>query len=296
MRASFLPSIHGEKVVLRILDKTKLVMGLDQLGLPETLLAAFNRVLERPHGIILVTGPTGSGKTTTLYSALSSLNGSDRCIVTVEDPVEYELPLITQTQVNVKAGLTFGIGLRAILRQDPDIILVGEIRDRETAEIASRAAMTGHLVLSTLHTNDPISAIPRLVDLGLSRMDLSSTLLGVLSQRLVRVSCPSCVTPEVPDPELLLMLKPHQRESAWARGKGCDACGHSGVRGRRAIHDLLVVSPEVRERLSNGSPLPEVEAQARREGKTSLFEHALRLAQEGIITLEEALRVTAAED
>ena len=296
VRASFLPNIHGEKVVLRVLDKSKLVLGLDQLGMPEALLAAFYRVLERPHGIILVTGPTGSGKTTTLYSALSSLNGSDRCIVTVEDPVEYELPLITQTQVNAKAGLTFGAGLRAILRQDPDIILVGEIRDRETAEIASRASMTGHLVLSTLHTNDPISAITRLVDLGLSRLDLSSTLLGVLSQRLVRVSCPACLAPETPSDELLTLLKPHQRDSPWKRGTGCEACGHSGVRGRRAIHDLLVISSEVRERLANGSPLTEVEAQARREGKSSLFEHALKLAQEGIITLEEALRVTAAED
>jgi type II secretory ATPase GspE/PulE/Tfp pilus assembly ATPase PilB-like protein len=246
--------------------------------------------------VLLVTGPTGSGKTTTLYSALSTLNGSDRCIVTVEDPVEYELPLITQTQVNVKAGLTFGAGLRAILRQDPDIILVGEIRDQETAGIASRAAMTGHLVLSTLHTNDPISAIPRLVDLGLTRLDLSSTLLGVLSQRLVRVNCPGCVAPEPPTSDLLTLLKPHQREGKWSVGKGCDACGHTGVRGRRAIHDLLTISPDVRERLASGVALQEVEAQARREGKRTLFEHALQLAQEGTISLDEALRVTADGD
>ena len=296
LRVNFLPNIHGEKVVLRVLDKTKLVLGLEQLGMPDQVLAGFQRLLGRPHGVLLVTGPTGSGKTTTLYSALSSLNGSDRCIVTVEDPVEYELPLITQTQVNVKAGLTFGASLRAILRQDPDIILIGEIRDRETAEIASRAAMTGHLVLSTLHTNDPISAIPRLVDLGLSRLDLSSTLLGVLSQRLVRVNCPSCVALDPPPPDLLTLLKPHQREGAWSLGKGCDACGRTGVRGRRAIHDLLSISPEVRERLASGAPLQEVEAQARREGKRTLFEHALQLAQEGVISLDEALRVTAAED
>ncbi len=296
LRVSFLPNIHGEKVVLRVLDKTKLVLGLEQLGMPEAVLAGFQRLLSRPHGVLLVTGPTGSGKTTTLYSALNTLNGSDRCIVTVEDPVEYELPLITQTQVNVKAGLTFGAGLRAILRQDPDIILIGEIRDQETAGIASRAAMTGHLVLSTLHTNDPISAIPRLVDLGLTRLDLSATLLGVLSQRLVRVNCPSCVAPEPPSSELLTLLKPHQREGAWSVGKGCDACGHAGVRGRRAIHDLLSISPDVRERLASGVPLHEVEAQARREGKRTLFEHALQLAQEGIISLDEALRVTADGD
>ena len=296
LRVNFLPNIHGEKVVLRVLDKTKLVLGLDQLGMPEAITSGFQRLLAKPHGILLVTGPTGSGKTTTLYSALSTLNSSDHCIVTVEDPVEYELPLITQTQVNVKAGLTFGAGLRAILRQDPDIILVGEIRDQETAEIASRAAMTGHLVLSTLHTNDPISAIPRLVDLGLTRLDLSSTLLGVLSQRLVRVNCPACNAQAPPDPELLGLLKPHQREGKWSVGKGCAACGHSGVRGRRAIHDLLIVSPEVRERLATGVPLAEVEAQARREGKRSLFEHALQLAQDGVISLDEALRVTAAED
>ena len=296
LRVSFLPNIHGEKVVLRVLDKTKLVLGLEQLGMPEGVLAGFQKLLARPHGVLLVTGPTGSGKTTTLYSALNSLNGSDRCIVTVEDPVEYELPLITQTQVNVKAGLTFGSSLRAILRQDPDIILIGEIRDRETAEIASRAAMTGHLVLSTLHTNDPISAIPRLVDLGLSRLDLSSTLLGVLSQRLVRVNCPACVVPEPPPPELLALLKPHQREGNWSLGKGCPSCGQSGVKGRRAIHDLLVISPEVRERLASEVPVQEVEAQARREGKGTLFEHALQLAQAGVISLDEALRVTAAED
>jgi type IV pilus assembly protein PilB len=296
LRVNFLPNIHGEKVVLRVLDKTRLVLGLDQLGMPESVLADFQRLLTRPHGVLLVTGPTGSGKTTTLYSALSTLNSSDRCIVTVEDPVEYEMPLVTQTQVNVKAGLGFGEGLRAILRQDPDIILIGEIRDQETAEIASRAAMTGHLVLSTLHTNDPISAIPRLVDLGLSRLDLSSTLLGVLSQRLVRVNCPACVAPEPPHPDLLTLLKPEQRTGNWSVGRGCESCGHTGVRGRRAIHDLLCISPDVRELLTSGVEVQVVEAQARLEGKSSLFEHALHLAQSGIISLDEALRVTAAED
>ena len=296
IRASFLPSTHGEKVVLRLLDKTKLVLSLDQLGMPEWVFEHFSSLLNRPHGVILVTGPTGSGKTTTLYSALNSINGSDRCIVTVEDPVEYELPLITQVQVNVKAGLTFAAGLRSILRQDPDIILIGEIRDGETASIAVRAALTGHLVLSTLHTNDPVGAIPRLQDMGLSRLELGAALQGVLAQRLLKVNCQSCRQPYEPEPESLAMLKPHQRQGAWERGKGCEQCGFTGIRGRRPIHDLLFVSPAVREAIAQGAALADIEAMARKEGKTSLFEHALSLAQQGVIPLEEAVHVTVAED
>ena len=296
VRASFLPNTHGEKVVLRLLDKTKLVLGLDQLGMPEWIFNQFRALLARPHGVILVTGPTGSGKTTTLYSALNSINGSDRCIVTIEDPVEYELPLITQVQVNVKSGLTFAEGLRSILRQDPDIILIGEIRDGETASIAVRAAMTGHLVLSTLHTNDPVSSIPRLQDMGLSRLELAAALQGVLAQRLLRVNCQACSRPYEPDPDSLARLKPHQREGKWEKGMGCEHCGHTGVRGRRPIHDLLFVTPAIRELVASGAGLAEVEAQARKEGKTSLFEHALSLAQRGLITLEEALLATMAEE
>jgi len=296
VRASFLPNTHGEKVVLRLLDKSKLVLGLDQLGMPDDLFDRFRALLARPHGVILVTGPTGSGKTTTLYSALSSINGSDRCIVTIEDPVEYELPLVTQVQVNVKAGLTFAAGLRSILRQDPDIILIGEIRDGETAGIACRAAMTGHLVLSTLHTNDPVGCIPRLQDLGLTRLELASALQGVLAQRLVRVNCPNCAHPYEPEHESLAQLKPAQREGQWMRGTGCDQCAFTGIRGRRAIHDLLFVTPGVRERVAQGAPLAEIEGQARSEGKSSLFEHALRLAQQGSTTLEEALLVAVGDE
>jgi type IV pilus assembly protein PilB len=296
VRASFLPSTHGEKVVLRLLDKSKLVLGLDQLGMPEEISARFQTLLSRPHGVILVTGPTGSGKTTTLYSALSSVNGSDRCIVTVEDPVEYELPLVTQVQVNVKSGLTFAAGLRSILRQDPDIILIGEIRDGETAGIAFRAAMTGHLVLSTLHTNDPVGAIPRLQDMGLSRLELAAALQGVLAQRLVKVNCPNCTRPYTPEHESLAMLKPPQRDGRWARGTGCNQCGFTGIRGRRAIHDLLFVSPGLRELVAQGALLSEVESLARQEGKSSLFEHALALAQEGVITLEEAMHVAVGDE
>ncbi len=296
VRASFLPNTLGEKAVLRFLDKSKLILGLDQLGMPEGIHARFQALLARPHGILLVTGPTGSGKTTTLYSALNSINGSDRCIVTVEDPVEYELPLITQVQVNAKAGMTFAAGLRSILRQDPDIILIGEIRDTETAGIAVRAAMTGHLVLSTLHTNDPIGAVPRLQDMGLSRMELATTLAGVLAQRLVRVNCQACSSPYEPNAESIAALPRGQRDGQWERGKGCDLCNHTGIRGRRPIHDLLLVSPAVRERLASEAPLADIEGAARREGKTSLFEHAMSLARRGLITLEEALLVTVAED
>ena len=296
VRASFLPNIHGEKVVMRLLDKSKLVLGLDELNMPEWVNERFQTLLNRPHGVILVTGPTGSGKTTTLYSALTSINGSDRCIVTIEDPVEYELPLVTQVQVNVKSGLTFAAGLRSILRQDPDIILIGEIRDGETAGIAFRAAMTGHLVLSTLHTNDPVGSLPRLQDMGLSRLELAAALQGVLAQRLVKANCPSCSEPYTPDPESLAMLKPAQREGRWARGAKCDQCGFTGIRGRRAIHDLLFVTPPIRELVAQGAPLSEIEGLARKEGKSSLFEHALNLAQAGVISLEEALRVAVGDE
>jgi len=296
VRASFLPNTHGEKVVLRFLDKTKLVMGLDQLGMPEAIYTKFNSILQRPHGVILVTGPTGSGKTTTLYSALNSINGSDRCIVTVEDPVEYELPLITQVQVNVKSGLTFATGLRSILRQDPDIILIGEIRDGETAGIAFRAALTGHLVLSTLHTNDPVGSLPRLQDMGLSRLEIAASLNGILAQRLMKVNCQACSAPYEPDPESLAMLKPHQRQGKWEKGVGCDYCGQTGIRGRRPIHDLLYITPAMRELIAKDSTLAEIEAKARLDGKTSLFEHALALAQGGLTTLEEALHITVAEE
>jgi type IV pilus assembly protein PilB len=210
--------------------------------------------------------------------------------------VEYELPLVTQVQVNVKAGLSFAAGLRSILRQDPDIILIGEIRDGETAGIACRAAMTGHLVVSTLHTNDPVGAIPRLQDMGLSRLELATALQGVLAQRLVKVNCPGCTHPYEPEHESLAQLKAPQRQGQWQRGTGCNQCSFTGIRGRRAIHDLLFVTPGVRERIAEGGSLAEIEGLARSEGKTSLFDHALRLAQEGAITLEEAMLVAVGDE
>jgi len=290
IRASFLPARHGEKVVLRILDKANLIQGLDQLGMPEGMLARFTALLDRPHGILLVTGPTGCGKTTTLYAALHRLNASDRCLVTLEDPVEYELPLLAQVSLNPKAGLTFATGLRTILRQDPDIILVGEIRDAETAALAFRAAMTGHLVLSTLHTNDPVGSIARLRDLGVSGQDVAATVLGIHAQRLVRLNCTACAVPCDPAP-LLMDAGPGR----WLRGAGCPACGFTGVRGRRAIHDLLVLTAPIRDLVAGGAPAAEVEAAARREGKGSLAGHALALAREGLVAPGEAVRVTAGE-
>ena len=296
IRASFLPNIHGEKVVLRLLDKSRLILGLDQLGMPPAIHEHMGEILQRPHGMLLVTGPTGSGKSTTLYAALNTINGPDRNIVTVEDPVEYELPLVTQVQVNVKAGLTFAVGLRSILRQDPDVILIGEIRDAETAGIAVRASMTGHLVLSTLHTNDPVGAIPRLLDMNISPIEMAATLHGVLAQRLIRVNCQACAAPYQPSEEALTLLRPDQREGQWERGAGCELCGHSGLRGRRPIHDLLMVSSAVRSLIADSAPLSAIEAQARVEGKTSLFEHGLAIARKGLTPLEEILRTTVGED
>lgn len=295
VRASFLPALHGEKVVLRILDKSSLILGLDQLGMPDRVLERFRAMLSRPHGVILVTGPTGSGKTTTLYSALHSLNTSDRCILTIEDPVEYQLPLITQVSLNPRAGLTFATGLRAILRQDPDIILVGEIRDAETAAITLRAAMTGHLVLSTLHTNDPVGAIPRLREMGIPVLELAAALLGVHAQRLVRLNCQACALPLSP-PAALPGGTGEEHPAQWKKGAGCPECGFSGIRGRRAIHDLLPMTARLRERIGAGASTWDLEAQARACGKRSLFDHALDLARAGLITPDEALRVKAEDD
>lgn len=296
IRASFLPNIHGEKVVLRLLDKSRLILGLDQLDMPDPIFEHVAIILQRPHGMFLVTGPTGSGKSTTLYAALNTINGPDRNIVTVEDPVEYELPLVTQVQVNQKAGLTFATGLRSILRQDPDVILIGEIRDAETASIAIRASMTGHLVLSTLHTNDPVGAIPRLLDMGISPVELAATLQGVLAQRLVRINCQACAAPYLPAEEALAVLALDQREGQWERGVGCELCGRTGLRGRRPIHDLLMVSPAVRSLIANGALPSAIEAQAHAEGKTNLFGHGLNLARRGLVPLEEIIRTTAGGD
>ncbi|MBS7662988.1 type II secretion system ATPase GspE [Pseudomonas lalucatii] len=295
IRVSTLPSANGERVVLRLLDKQAGRLTLEHLGMSARDRQLMEETVRRPHGILLVTGPTGSGKTTTLYASLVSLNDRTRNILTVEDPIEYNLEGIGQTQVNTKVDMTFARGLRAILRQDPDVVMVGEIRDKETAEIAVQASLTGHLVLSTLHTNSAIGAITRLVDMGVEPFLLSSSLLGVLAQRLVRVLCPQCkeayradaaecaklgVTPEPP-------LTLH-------RARGCGACHQQGYRGRTGIYELVVFDDHLRTLIHNVASEQDMARHARTLGP-SIREDGRRKVLEGVTSLEEVLRVTLEE-
>lgn len=287
LRVSTLPIQYGERVVMRVLDRDRNIRQLDELGFSPRNLMAFRWLLQRPNGIILVTGPTGSGKTTTLYAALREVR-SERCnIITCEDPIEYELEGINQSNVNEKAGLTFAAQLRAILRQDPDVVLVGEIRDQETAEIACRAAMTGHLVLSTLHTNDAVSAIPRLIDMGVEPFLISSSLAGVVAQRLVRVICPHCK--QEYEPTLAEISVIGRSVEKLYRGAGCPACGGRGYLGRISVHEVLVVDEEIRslivQHVSNGQIL---EA-ALRKGVVPMSQDSIEKAIQGITTLEEVI-------
>ena len=268
VRVSTLPSAHGERAVLRLLDKSESKLSLEAVGMQGDTLHRFEGLIGQPHGIILVTGPTGSGKTTTLYAALSQLDASQGNIMTVEDPIEYELPGIGQTQVNPKIDLTFAKALRAILRQDPDIIMIGEIRDFETAQIAIQASLTGHLVLATLHTNDAASAVTRLIDMGVEPFLLSSSLLGVLAQRLVRKYCGSC------------------------HGKGCEACGHTGYAGRTGVFELLVTDDAIRAQIHAQASEAEIRTAALAAGMTLMREDGERLIAAGITSREEVLRVT----
>ena len=294
-RVSTCPVVFGENVVMRILDKSGLVLGLENLGFSPEELKRFEHLISQPYGIILVTGPTGSGKTTTLYSALEKLNKADVNIMTVEDPVEYQFSSIRQVQVNFKAGLNFATALRSFLRQDPDIIMVGEIRDLETAEIAVQAALTGHLVLSTLHTNDAPSAFTRLIDMGVEPFLVFSSLLGVLAQRLVRKVCEKCREQYVPSDEVLKDLGVEETIDAsikFSRGKGCRFCNQSGYRGRVAIYELLTNSPAVQELVLKKSSANEIREIARKEGMTLLREAAIEKLLSGVTTVEEVARVT----
>jgi type IV pilus assembly protein PilB len=292
IRVSTFPTIRGENLVLRILDRAKLVLGLEQLGFSPDHLTLFKRVLQSPNGIILVSGPTGSGKTTTLYSALSYLNSDERNIITIEDPVEYEISGIRQSQINVRAGLTFAAGLRSILRQDPDVIMVGEMRDEETVEVAVRAALTGHLVFSTLHTNEAAGAIPRLADMGAAPFLLASAIVMVVGQRLVRTICVGCKEEAEPDPVLLkrLGLQAKDDQLKFYRGKGCDKCGSTGYRGRIGIYELMRMTPEmaplIMERADSGS----IQRAARAQGMRTMLEDGIRKALRGTTTLEEVAR------
>ncbi|MDD5611281.1 MAG: ATPase, T2SS/T4P/T4SS family, partial [Candidatus Omnitrophica bacterium] len=244
IRVSSFPTNHGENIVMRLLDKSSVLLGLKDLGFGDNDLKEFEKLIHRPNGIILVTGPTGSGKTTTLYAALSTINSVERNIITLEDPVEYELPMIRQTPVNPKAGITFATGLRSILRQDPDVIMVGEIRDRETADIAIQAALTGHLVLSTLHTNDAPSALTRLIDMGIEPFLISSSVIGILAQRLVRTICDKCKERFIPPPEVVKELGVEGKYEFY-KGKGCDKCRMTGLVGRIGIYELLPIHEEI---------------------------------------------------
>ena len=291
LRVSSFPTIHGENIVMRILDKSSVMLGLKDLGFGERDLTEFEKIIRMPYGIVLVTGPTGSGKTTTLYSALSTINSLELNIITVEDPVEYELQLIRQTQVNVKAGLTFASGLRAILRQDPDVIMVGEIRDKETAEIAVQASLTGHLVFSTLHTNDAPSSLPRLIDMGVEPFLISTSVIGILAQRLVRVICKECKEKYDP-PDALLKDLHIQGKAEFYRGKGCNICKGSGYAGRIGIYELLLMSEEIKRMIIARASTDQIRAEAHKEGMRYLRDDGIEKARKGITTIEEVLRVT----
>jgi type IV pilus assembly protein PilB len=297
IRVSTFPTIYGENVVLRILDQTSPLFRLGDLGFSKDTLDLCSQLIRRPNGIVLVTGPTGSGKTTTLYAFLNLINSKEKNIITIEDPVEYRLALIRQTQVNPKAGITFATGLRSILRQDPDIIMIGEIRDRETSEIAHQAALTGHLVLSTLHTNDAPEAISRLMDIGVEPYLISSSLIGVLAQRLVRTICPDCKTPYPADPNVLGDLGDQSLKSksplTLYRGKGCRNCKLSGYRGRTGIFELLSVNDKIKQLISEKASAQVIrEAAKKTVGMVSLREDGLRKVLQGLTTLEEVDRVT----
>lgn len=296
LRVSTVPTLYGESVVMRLLDKQSVVLDFESLGFDGESLRRFLDVLRMPHGIMLVTGPTGSGKSTTLYTALSQLNTPERKILTVEDPVEYQLDGINQIQVKPQIGLTFANALRSIVRQDPDIIMIGEMRDLETAQIAVQSALTGHLVLSTLHTNDAASSVNRLLDMGLEDYLLTSTINGILAQRLVRRVCPECAEPATMPPELEIEVAkgmPVPKEGIQVRrARGCDACGHTGYRGRLAIVEFLVMSEQLRGMVMQHATSQELVDAARSEGMTTMYANGLDKVLRGLTTMDEVLRVT----
>jgi type II secretory ATPase GspE/PulE/Tfp pilus assembly ATPase PilB-like protein len=293
-RVSTLPSQFGEKVVLRVLDKSAIGVGLHRLGIMPKTLEQFENLIQRTYGIILVTGPTGSGKSTTLYSVLSKLNSTEKNILTIEDPVEYELAGITQVGVNPKAGLTFATGLKCMLRQDPNIIMLGEIRDEETGTIAVEAALTGHLVLSTLHTNDAPGSIARLLDMGIEPFLISSAVCGVIAQRLVRQICPKCKISYQPPMDAVrrLGLSTETTQGVkFYRGKGCEHCRGTGYKGRTGIYELMTVNDEIRDLALQRASGHQVKEAAIRNGMITLKSDATEKVLLGVTTLEETLRV-----
>jgi len=294
LRISTFPLINGENIVARILDKSQLKLGLDNLGFSRSDASLIQDTLKLPYGMILVTGPTGSGKTTTLYSCLTLINTVSRNIFTIEDPVEYQIPLVRQSQVNIKAGLTFASGLRSILRQDPDIVLVGEMRDRETAELAVRAALTGHLVFSTLHTNDAISSVVRMVDMGIEPFLISSTVDTIIAQRLVRLLCEKCKTPVPESDAVYRTMQIQAGEHVLYRQVGCEQCGNTGYRGRSVIYEILKVTGAIRELINRKASHDDIKHQAMSAGFRNMFENGMDKVKEGITTLEEVSTVARA--
>lgn len=303
LRISTFPSIYGENLVIRILDRTGGILELEQLGFSKDVLATFSQLIHRPYGIILVTGPTGSGKTTTLYAALNEINTLEKNIITLEDPIEYEIPHIRQSQVNVKAGLTFATGLRSIVRQDPDIIMIGEIRDKETADIAIHAALTGHLVFSTLHTNDAPSCATRLIDMGVEPFLVSSSIIGILAQRLVRTLCPYCKQEYTPSKELISQLGLNIREyprsyphisasNKFYKEVGCKKCKQRGYIGRSGIYELLIPNDKIKELVAQKVSATMLREQAIKAGMQTLREAGLEKVISGITSVSELLRVT----
>ncbi len=296
IRVSTFPTTHGENIVLRLLEQSKVALGMGELGLDIEIIKKLEQLITKPYGMILVTGPTGSGKTTTLYAALSKINSMDKNIITIEDPVEYQMPIIRQTQVNVKAGLTFATGLRNILRQDPDVILVGEIRDTETVTVAIEAALTGHLVFSTIHTNDAAGAITRLADMQVEPFLISSSLLGVLAQRLVRTICEKCREEYTVDSEVIRKLGVKTDKTKFFRGRCCHDCKRTGYMKRVGLYELLIVDEDIRKLMLARASNKDIKTMALKKGMVSMRVDGLRKAEKGITTIEEVLKATMEED
>ena len=299
LRVSVLPTMFGEAVVMRVLDRTVVQLDLNKIGMDAGTLGKFREIIKTPNGIVLVTGPTGSGKTTTLYSALNELNDIETKIITTEDPIEYDIDGIVQVPVNPDIDVTFANVLRAILRHDPDDILVGEIRDFETAEIAIQSALTGHLVFSTLHTNDAPSSITRLLDMGVPSFLITATVEAILAQRLVRRICTECRTEFEPSDELLMELQlpiEQARRYKFYYGKGCARCNNGGYKGRCGLYELLIMTDEIRDMISNNANVDEIRNFARTQGMTTLREAGLKLIFDGVTTIDEVVRETISED
>jgi type II secretory ATPase GspE/PulE/Tfp pilus assembly ATPase PilB-like protein len=297
VRVSSLPSSNGESVVMRLLDQSRLKLELATLGFSETQQREFEDVLEQPHGVFLITGPTGSGKTTTLYTLLSMVDAEERSVFTLEDPIEYRLPLIRQTQIKDEIGLSFANGLRTLLRQDPDVILVGETRDQITAELMIRAALTGHLVFSTLHTNDAISAVPRLKDLGIPSYLLSSSLIGLSAQRLARRLCPVCKGEESLSPDAWLALggDPRDTDVTVYKAVGCQACSHKGYNGRISLAEIIRIDSDLRKQIDDLVPTSQLKRYLYEQGAVLMRKDGLLKAEAGLTSIEEVGRVIQLE-